>query len=69
MSDYEIRINGQLFRRTKVGGQNFEPSYGVFEIYPDEAHLLKKGRNKISVKVLPVKNVKPLFDFAVFCEE
>lgn len=69
MSDYEIRINGRLFRRTKVGGQNYEPSYGVFEIYPDEAGILKKGLNEITVKVLPVKGVKPLFDFAVFCEE
>lgn len=27
------------------------------------------GRNEITVKVLPVKNVKPLFDFAVFREK
>lgn len=26
------------------------------------------GRNEITVKVLPVKNVKPLFDFTVFRE-
>lgn len=69
MSDYEIRINGELFRRTKIGAQNFEPSYGVFEIYPDEAHILKKGRNEITIRVLPIKNVKPLFDFAVFSAE
>lgn len=69
MSDYEIYLNGKLFRRTKVGGQNYEPSRGVFEIYPDEAHLLKEGRNEITVKVLPVKGIKPLFDFAVFREK
>lgn len=65
MNDYEIYINGKLFRKTKVGGQNFEPSCGAFEIYPDDA-LLKKGRNEITVKVLPLKNIKPLFDFAVY---
>lgn len=69
MSDYEIYLNGKLFRRTKVGGQNYEPSRGVFEIYPDEAHLLKEGRNEITVKVLPVRGIKPLFDFAVFREK
>lgn len=69
MSDYEIYINGRLFRQTKVGGQNYEPSYGFFEIYPDETDLLKKGANEISIKILPIKNIEPLFDFAVFRSE
>jgi hypothetical protein len=68
MSDYEIRINGKLFRQTKIGGENYEPSYGFFEIYPDEK-LLKKGQNEISITVLPINKIKPLFDFAVFRSE
>ena len=68
-NDYEIRINGKLFRQTRVGGQNFEPSYSFFEIYPDEANILKKGQNEIEIKVLPIRNIKALFDFAVFRTE
>ena len=69
MSDYEIYINGELFRQTKIGGQNYEPSCGVFAIYPDEAQLLKMGENEISIKVLPVSKINPLFDFAIFREK
>ena len=66
MSDYEIFINGTLFRRTKIGNHNYEPSYGVFPI-SSEDNVLKKGRNEISIKVLPSENI--LFDFAVFQKE
>lgn len=66
MSDYEVYINGKLFRKIKTGAQNYEPSYSFFEIFADEADILKEGENLITVKVLPVKNVKPLFDLAVF---
>ncbi len=65
-SDCEITINGRLFRRTKVGAQNYEPSQSFFEIYPDEADILKKGRNEIEIKVLPMKDAKTLFDFGIF---
>jgi hypothetical protein len=65
-SDYEISINGKLFRQTKVGGQNFEPSISFFEIFPDEKNILKRGQNEIEIKVLPMRNIKALFDFAVF---
>ena len=68
-SDYEISINGKLFRQTKVGGQNFEPSISFFEIFPDEKSILKKGKNEIEIKVLPMRNKGALFDFGVFREK
>ncbi|MGM9789014.1 MAG: glycoside hydrolase family 2 protein [Candidatus Cryptobacteroides sp.] len=66
VNDYEITINGKLFRNVKTG-RDEEPSYQFFEIFPDEAgNLLRDGENEIRVKVLPVKNVPDNYDIAVF---
>ena len=68
-NDCEIYINGNLFRKTKVGAQNYEPSYSFFEIYDDEAEMLKEGLNEIRIKVLPMKGIKTLVDIGVFATE
>lgn len=66
VSECEIYLNGRFFRRTKEWHQTVEPAFSFFEIYPDEADMLKPGRNEITIKVLPRNKVKPLFDFAIF---
>lgn len=67
MNDHDIYVNGKLFRKVKTGSQNYEPSYQFFEVFPDEAaSLLKEGENEIKIEVVGLKNIKPVFDFAIF---
>jgi len=65
--DYEISINGKLFRNVKTGRDD-EPSYQFFEVFPDEVEgLLHEGANEVVVKVVPFKKgIAAKYDVAVF---
>ncbi|MGQ8338828.1 glycoside hydrolase family 2 protein [Sunxiuqinia sp. A32] len=61
----EIRINGKLFRKTKMSTQGGEPGIEFFPFYDNESDMLVKGKNVISVS--SDKKIKTeLLDVAVF---
>lgn len=67
--DCEIYINGELFRKTKIGAGSNEPSYSFYEFFPEDMHLLKKGKNRISIKLLPAKAEGTFVKFSVLKTE
>ena len=67
--DCEIYINGELFRKTKIGAGGNGPSYSFYEFFPEDMHLLKKGKNRISIKLLPAKAEGTFVKFSVLKTE
>ena len=62
-------INGELFRKAKIGAGGNEPSYSFYEFFPEDMHLLKKGKNRISIKLLPAKAEGTFVKFSVLKTE
>lgn len=61
----EIRINGELFRKTKMNANYGEPGIEFFPLYDTEFNMLKKGENVISISA--EKNSKiNLLDIAIY---
>lgn len=64
-NDGEIRINGKLFRKQRMGARWGEPGIQFFAFFGDEMDLLKSGENTISVKTTGKTEVD-LLDVAVY---
>ena len=65
LNDCEIKINGELFRKTKMNARSGEPGIEFFPLYDDEKKILKMGENVISIRV--DKKLKiDLMDIAVY---
>lgn len=66
LTDCEIKINGEVFRKTKLSaGRGEEPAINFYPLYDEEYNLLKKGINIISVRA-EKKSIVDLVDVAVF---
>jgi len=64
-TDCEIRINGKVFRETRLNTGFKEPGINFYPYYDDEYNMLKKGENTISI-IAKEKSKIDLVDIAVF---
>jgi hypothetical protein len=64
-NDCEIRINGELFRKTRMNARWGEPGIEFSPFFNDELNYLKTGENHISVKFNSNSQID-LVDVAVF---
>lgn len=64
-TDSEIKINGNVFRKTKLGARYGEPGINFFVLFGDEINYLKKGENTISILTAKKAEIE-LLDVALF---
>jgi Glycosyl hydrolases family 2, sugar binding domain/Glycosyl hydrolases family 2, TIM barrel domain/Glycosyl hydrolases family 2 len=64
-TDCEIRINGKVFRDTRLNTSFKEPGINFYPLYDDEYNMLKKGGNTISISAKEKSKID-LVDIAVF---
>lgn len=64
-TDSEIRLNGQLFRKTRLQARFGEPGINFFPVYEEEMELIKVGESSITVEAIGSNNID-LLDVAVY---
>jgi len=64
-TDCEIKINGEIFRKTKLDARFGEPGINFYPIYVDELEMIKNGQNTITIFSDKPSKIE-LIDVAVF---
>lgn len=64
-TDCEIKINGDVFRKTKLDARFDEPGINFYPVYEDELKMLKNGLNSITISAEKPSKIE-LIDVALF---
>jgi hypothetical protein len=64
-TDCELKINGEVFRKTKLDARFGEPGINFYPVYEDELKLLKNGLNTITISAVKPSKIE-LIDVALF---